>query len=194
MKFRVWPETLKQITISTVPVRLIHLHAVLKNTQLPCHCDLGNWEGLDRNRAGKNVGSACCAIFSFLFLAHSALRIFSRQKVPCFNVSCYWLTLALSRSLQLFPAHSGSLWLTLAHSGSLSLAPSGTHRLTRSLLGPCVVAVYPQFIPPLKQYVTNLNVLYKNITWDENIKGSHVQFHQCQKGASKVKGKFRILT
>ena len=37
-------------------------------------------------------------------------------------------------------------------------------------------------------------MLYKNITWDENIKGSHVQCHQCQKGASKVKGKFRILT
>ena len=45
MKFRVWPETLKQITISTIPVRLIHLHAVLKNTQLPCYCNLR--EGLE---------------------------------------------------------------------------------------------------------------------------------------------------
>ena len=45
MKFRVWPETLKQITISTIPVRLIHLHAVLENTQLPCYCNLG--EGLE---------------------------------------------------------------------------------------------------------------------------------------------------
>ena len=28
-----------------VPVRLIHLHAVLENTQLPCYCNLG--EGLE---------------------------------------------------------------------------------------------------------------------------------------------------
>ena len=125
MKFRVWPETLKQITISTIPVRLIHLHAVLKNTQLPCHCDLGKgWSstGLEKCRV--------CSLRNFFFSFFGSQRVknISATKTTIFR--CF-VFLAHSDSLWLFPDYSASFRLTLA----LSLACSGAHRLTRSLLG-----------------------------------------------------------
>ena len=84
----------------------------------------------------KDQGWIKCGLASlrkfFIFSARSSKRSFL-PKVAYFNVLHLWLTLALSGSI------SGSLWLTLALSSSLwlflSLAFSGTHLLTRSLLG-----------------------------------------------------------